>query len=132
MPHYMRHLVKKTFQSVTSIALFPQSETFLLKLFRSLFYYDYGWIKLDVLTTLFPSLENIYFDDQKNNDKFMEHTSIYKSVLSLLINNANQNLNSIVIVLPGKSTVFNRAQTIHYDYIGQFKKLHWIIFIEKK
>eukprot|EP01084_Bolivina_argentea_P264145 447336_1 len=65
IPSYVRKLMQyqffntKTIKQMSDLFLTGRANNFYYKMFHSLFYYDYGWIKLKLLTTLFPNLREI-------------------------------------------------------------------------
>eukprot|EP01084_Bolivina_argentea_P087585 158184_1 len=75
IPSYARGLCNHHFRNIIQVRLFITAYDecrFVEDIFRSLILYDNGWIKLDVLTTIFPSLQCINFYDQHENDTFIK------------------------------------------------------------
>eukprot|EP01084_Bolivina_argentea_P035205 65312_1 len=110
IPSYARCLLQHQFRNVTGFLQghvpkendkLHHGQQFYLRLFRNLFYYDYGWIKLKLLTKLFPSIRRIELAvEQKNCDTFIESTSVYISVVSLVETSLDLKLQYISIKLP--------------------------------
>eukprot|EP01084_Bolivina_argentea_P208266 355159_1 len=133
MPEYARGLVNRHFAHIKALKFDKytndSSLLFLKRLFDYLFCYDYGWIKLHLLTKVFPSLKNISLWKQSDNEQFLEHQSIFLSVLSILKNNKENKLERIYIAISGKDQGLFLAKKAVARYQSAFKKFHWRIGI---
>eukprot|EP01084_Bolivina_argentea_P265240 449506_1 len=142
MPEYARGLAQHHIESIICICfssgngLMEQMDSYLLvscgllnKFFASLFLYDNGWIKLDVLNTLFPKLERIEFSLQKNNNKFCENTAIYLSLFSLRQTNPHSSLQKIDIGIPNCKDVVDRATKIVAEFKPQCVEFRWNVYV---
>eukprot|EP01083_Nonionella_stella_P050147 133485_1 len=135
---YAQTLVTNHFRSIIYIEFFishPRDGEILVELCNDLFIDDHGWIKLNLLMTLFPALRFILLSKEKGNDTFCEHRGIYESVLSVvkraLSNDEDSKLllQSIRIIIPSKSEVIEKAKVTVSAFKARFKQWNWNIYV---
>eukprot|EP01084_Bolivina_argentea_P252505 423846_1 len=133
LPVYARELIHNHFGNTTEIVLSYLIDTsdyetiFYSKVFRYLFFYDYGWIKIHLLMTLFPSLKFIYLQGAKSNATIFECESVYSSVLSALANNPNSNLRQIKMFISGQKDKADKSKIIA-SFGRKFEKMGWRLY----
>eukprot|EP01083_Nonionella_stella_P022202 61421_1 len=133
---YAQSLVSNHFQNIIYIEFFTDEffstrhDELLIELCNALFVDDYGWLKLNILMTLFPALRFIMVTKEMGNDTFCEHDVIYESVLSVLAHHTSKLLlQSICIIIPSKREVVEKAKAMIGVFKARFKKLNWNIYV---
>eukprot|EP01084_Bolivina_argentea_P118360 210021_1 len=131
LPNYAKKLVKSHFDNITKIDLlaFEQKNFPIIhKLFKKFFFDENGWIKLDVITSLFSSLIEIDFIEQQTNEKFFQHKWIYESILCLL-EKPNISLKQLKIKIPSHEYVIAAVRKMIESFKTQFAKFDWVIYL---
>eukprot|EP01084_Bolivina_argentea_P127011 224720_1 len=80
-PDYVKDILHEHCGKIKSI-IFPENSASpkLMLMFK----YDNEWIKLDLLTKVFPNLERIYFNAQEKDISFIQQKTIYNAMLSFI------------------------------------------------
>ena len=91
--------------------------------FDYFFRYDNGWIKLDVLCTVFPRLQRITLDNVELKPR------IFRCILSFLSNNPTTELRQIILHRIDEKAFTKEAAIQRYD--RQFGDVNWYLFTTK-
>eukprot|EP01084_Bolivina_argentea_P288559 495278_1 len=143
MPQYVRELVSHQIKDIKMFWLYGtatrtneggKSRLFVRKLFESIFYFDYGWIKLSVIGKVFPSLRFIKLGVASL--LFLQNKSVYTSTLYALQHKLLPKLQQIWIELSGiehddhevteKSDLL-KIKKMCLEFKPMFRKCGWTI-----
>eukprot|EP01084_Bolivina_argentea_P108378 193698_1 len=92
-PDYIKTLLHNHCANIKEIRFL--NETVQRILHEKLFKDDNGWIKLDIILTLFPNIERIIFDGTGKDLSYFKKSGICSSILSILQNKNKNNLKNI-------------------------------------
>eukprot|EP01084_Bolivina_argentea_P114012 203083_1 len=90
-----------------------------------LFKYDYGWINIPLITTLFPNTELIEFCGSKMKLSFIQKASIYASLLSFIQKNKQTKLREVYIEI--NTSFYEKMKSFVQIYEKDFNQYGWMI-----
>eukprot|EP01084_Bolivina_argentea_P105311 188546_1 len=133
LPKYAENLLHNQFLSTHHICfgLYWMINNYVKCLYH-FFCYDYGWVKIDVLTTVFPNLKRIAISNVsgQNNLKLIKNTSVFTSVLSQIRRGQISNLDEIRIYV--KESQFEQAGEVIKLWEDQFGEVNWSVYTWKE
>eukprot|EP01084_Bolivina_argentea_P059296 108264_1 len=123
MPKYVKGLINRHFATISSICFAADSGQQLHNLFKNYFCSDNGWIHVDILTTVFPSVATLIIMHETAQNIW---DSIYLSLNNLSRNKPDVMLKRIKIRI-GKvrKDIIDKADMIIKQYATKFKELNW-------
>eukprot|EP01083_Nonionella_stella_P276006 937596_1 len=136
MPKYAEDLLRSHFSNITQIAFGGYTEEFnqtniYMRLFKGLLWYDYGWIKLDLLSKIFPNLMHVrMMGFTTSNAKLITCPSVFTSMLNFLGKNKEVKLETIYISL--NEPELENAKQIIKPYEAKFKQQNWSLYVNPK
>eukprot|EP00483_Globobulimina_turgida_P001445 UN01447 len=96
-PEYFRQLLHNHCLNVTTIRF--RNRRCDVRLLFLVYCYDYGWINLNKLLTVFPNTERILYNAQKKDLSFLTNVSVYHSILSFIQQNPHSHIEQIEIII---------------------------------
>eukprot|EP01084_Bolivina_argentea_P176336 305168_1 len=101
-PNYMKTILHLHAISITKLEYFDSINED-SKIHSFLFEYDNGWLKIDLIMTIFPNIKELTFDATNKDIQFLRQEFIYNSILSFIDeNNGDTNLKNIEIKINSK------------------------------
>eukprot|EP01084_Bolivina_argentea_P091921 165434_1 len=98
---------------------------------EALFKYDCGWIKLDLITTLFPNIAFIIYEADKMDVTFLKQSTIYNSVIKFVTDKKASNkidtLPQIHIVI--NANIATEIKKYIHNFVKKFEELSWTICV---
>eukprot|EP01084_Bolivina_argentea_P015295 28591_1 len=115
-PQYFRQILHNHCLNVRTIRF--KNRRCDVRLLFLVYCYDYGWINLNKLLTVFPNTERILYDAQEKNLSFLTNVSIYHSTLSYIQNNIHSNIQQIEIIINKKycAAMIHHIQMYRRDF----------------
>eukprot|EP01084_Bolivina_argentea_P219264 371932_1 len=110
-PSYIENILHSQCTNVWKIQMEPTNKIL------SYFFTDkaIAWMKLDLMTAVFPKLSYIHYEDFTKNVEWLTGEAIYESTLGFLATDTKSMLNEIIILFHVKYTRAVR------QYIGKYK-----------
>lgn len=134
MPVYIQNLAHRYFGCIDNLWLWLRDEKFINRVFESLFFYDYGWLKLDLLTTIFPNLQRIILYDIYNYGKLYQCRSMYSSILSYLQDKPDTKLQILCIKISCSASRISQrllvAKEIAQLFRPKFSQFDWTLYVD--
>eukprot|EP01084_Bolivina_argentea_P254484 427816_1 len=136
MPEYVRKLVRSHFAVVSNVCLFNKKpnllkrkvqDTILKQIMRSLFWYDFGWVNLQKLNKVFPSLTYLEVIDESHEFVFNEF--MYLSILGHLKSKGDTKLRSIEINIAKEPIVIQKVKDICSKFEMRFNRLMFTLMV---
>eukprot|EP01084_Bolivina_argentea_P119069 211169_1 len=126
-PDYFKGIMNKHCASISCMDFYEKKKQ-QCKLHELFFKYDNDWIKLEILCTLFPNVEQITYWAEHASISFVKQEAIYRSVLQFLANhNDTTSLNHISIPI---NVAFQDVMDKYLDsYVENFMKFHWEVYV---
>eukprot|EP01084_Bolivina_argentea_P250612 419982_1 len=136
IPQYIADLMHTQCQSVTRINFTNKINMwshFQRKLFDLYFFYDYGWLKLDVLTAVFPSLRQVILMLGGPGAAVVPYDNVYLSILEFLRITFKPTLQRIVFWCDSrKQNTTDLAKQAIDKYNSRFKKYQWRMELDEQ
>eukprot|EP01084_Bolivina_argentea_P257638 434099_1 len=87
-------------------------------------------MNLEKLTTIFPAVETIKLETEKQNDQFLQRF-MYLDILSFLQHHSNTKLKEISISIPEKMELINTHKHIANELSDAFNTCGWEINVNE-